>query len=70
MKEGSKGKDEGVEDQERRKRTHLRLEGRQELRRDKDGARFIRGRRDESEGRAREYLVKMKERRWGEGVEG
>lgn len=59
MKEGSKGKGEGVDDRERRKRTHLRWK-------DGKGLRGIKTERVLSEGEttrakgAREYLVKRK----------
>lgn len=64
MKEGTKGKGEGVDDRERRKRTHLRW-------RDGKGLRGIKTVRVLSEGEttkgAREYLVKRKGGRAGSG---
>lgn len=60
MKEGSKGKSEGVDDRERREK------GREGLKRDKDGARLIGGRITRTK-EAREYLVKRED---GRGVEG
>lgn len=57
MKEGSKGKDERVDDRERRKRTHLRWKDGKGSRKIKTEHGFIGGRTK----RAREYLIKRKE---------
>lgn len=61
MKEGSKGKGEGVDDRMKRKRTHLRWKGGKDLRGIKTERVLSRGR----ERRERESYISRKEARGG-----